>query len=158
MWPVILVAGLKQRVYASRASEPFCNATTDLMTIWNALREKFIFDKPPKESINYMPLYTNDSDDSSLPNTDMSLSSTPTVNGRVRTTFRIGKQRHYRDIVTPGEDVMIFWTQLGLFQSFIQFDMATFVVGSVMILFNFRRSWCELFLRYVLLYSTRHVF
>lgn len=37
---------------------------------------------------------------------------------------------HYRDITTPGEDVMIFWTQLGLFRHTFNKNVATFGGGA----------------------------
>lgn len=59
---------------------------------------------PPKSQLSACPLYTNDSDDSSLPNTDTSLLS-PWWG--VREGSR-GQADEGRFAATPGEDVMIF--------------------------------------------------
>lgn len=55
---------------------------------------------PLKGQLSTCPPYTNDSDDSSLPNTDMSLSSLGEGRGRSTITER--------NTVTAGEHVMIF--------------------------------------------------
>lgn len=84
-------------------------------------KQKLHFIYPLKSQLNICPLYTNDSSDSSLLNTDMRLSSSPSPstgpnsNPEPPAPGQGMLLSRYRDIATPGEDVMIFWTQLGLF-------------------------------------------
>lgn len=83
---------------------------------------------PPKSQLSACPLYTNDSDDTSLPNTDTSLLS--------RYMVWWGGGRRGLVCCHPGRGCNDFLNAIRFVSGLIQFDMVTFVVRVRWFLFN----------------------